>query len=393
MDNNTQANALPEKVMRRHLELIKELLPEFESQVLEEGRPADALLNHYLRTHREFGSRDRRFLALALFSYFRWRGWTVDRLGLDHAEACLVGSFLDSTEIHPSFAFMLEQVSLPDGLQPIGDRSLTEKRDILAAWFSEKPNSQPIAFIHLMPEGFESVMDPETIDRSIAEFQQRPPAWIRSRIDATELTSALNERGKSSRIHEVVKEAIAVESGVSLVHELSEHVGQFVVQDIASQCVGLIANPASGEEWWDCCAGAGGKSLHLMDLMNQDGKVLATDIRSEALKELKKRARRHGIRNIRTQPFNAAIDEPFTKTFDGVVVDAPCSGWGTWARNPDARWRTSRKDVLQCANRQQKILNNAKWCVKPGGILIYAVCTPHPSGNRRGGHELPRSAS
>jgi len=57
------------------------------------------------------------------------------------------------------------------------------------------------------------------------------------------------------------------------------------------------------------------------------------------------------------------------------MVDAPCSGWGTWSRNPDARWRSSRRDVAQCATRQLKILNNVKWCVKPGGVLIYAVCS------------------
>jgi 16S rRNA (cytosine967-C5)-methyltransferase len=103
--------------------------------------------------------------------------------------------------------------------------------------------------------------------------------------------------------------------------------------------------------------------------------VLATDIRVPALKELKKRARKYGIRGIRTQPHNVVLDEPFSKTFDGVLIDAPCSGWGTWPRNPDARWRSSKRDVVQCANRQLKILNNATWCVKPGGVLVYAVCT------------------
>jgi len=147
-----------------------------------------------------------------------------------------------------------------------------------------------------------------------------------------------------------------------------------VVQDISSQAVGRVADPKTGEEWWDCCAGAGGKALHLMDLM-KDGKLLASDNRIPVLKELKKRARKHGIRHIRTQPFNAVNDEPFTKTFDGVLVDAPCSGWGTWSRNPDARWRASRRDVVQCATRQLKILNNVKWCVKPGGTLVYSVCT------------------
>ena len=176
-------------------------------------------------------------------------------------------------------------------------------------------------------------------------------------------------------IHAAHPTALSLTGGVSLAKALPGQAGQFVVQDIASQCVGHVCNPQKGADWWDCCAGAGGKALHLMDLMELEGKVLATDIRSSVLKELKKRARKYGIRNIRTQTHNAVYDEPFKKAFDGILVDAPCSGWGTWARNPDARWRTSKRDVTQCANRQIKILNNAAWCAKPGGVLVYAVCT------------------
>ncbi len=375
MDNNTQANALPDKVLRRHFELLKEIIPEFTRLVFEEGRPADLMLNHYLRTHRELGSRDRRFLSQAVFSYFRWYGWSVGKLGLPPEEACLLGALLDSTELQPSFQYIQQQCTLPEGLTPVGDQSLVEKHDAVNEWFKGHPRMQPIALADLLPTDFEIVVDPRAISHCIQEFQQRPPTWIRTRTDAREIAGILKDGNIPSHIHGLMDHALSVEGGVNLTHELSKHAGQFVVQDISSQCVGFACAPEPGQDWWDCCAGAGGKAMHLMDLMQQKGKVLATDVRIEALKELKKRARRYGIRGIRTQPFNAAIDEPFTKTFDGVLVDAPCSGWGTWARNPDARWRTSRRDVAQCSTRQLKILNNAKWCVKPGGILVYAVCT------------------
>ncbi len=375
MENNTQPNPLPEKVLRRHFELLKELLPELNRLVLEEGRPADTLLNHYLRSHRELGSRDRRFLSQAVFSYFRWYGWTVASMKLEPAEACLLGVMLDTTEAHPSFEYIQSKCAAPAALAPIGARSIDEKRDAVIAWYQDHPRFQPPAPADLLPPDFAAVVDPEAITPCITEFQHRPPAWIRSRGELSQLTEALAERNIPFRKHDRVETALSVDSGTSLTHQLKEYSGQYIVQDISSQCVGLACAPSAGEDWWDCCAGAGGKALHLMDLMQHTGKVLATDIRPEALKELKKRARRYGVRNIRTQPFNAATDEPFTKTFDGVVVDAPCSGWGTWGRNPDARWRTSQRDVVQCANRQLKILNNAVWCVKPGGVLVYAVCT------------------
>ncbi len=374
MYNNTHAKPLPEKVLRRHFELLSDLLSDFSRLVFEEGRPADTLLNQYLRSHRELGSRDRRFLSQALFSFFRWYGWTIGKLDLAPVEACLLGAMLDSTELHPSFQYIQRQLKIPKEVIPIGERSIREKHDAIEAWYKNNDHKS-LEPADLLPPDFQAVVDPDIIDRCITEFQQRPPAWIRSRTDSTILIQALTERNIPARPHQVLQTAIAIESGVSLAHELKDHAAQFVIQDLASQCVDLVCAPSSGQEWWDCCAGAGGKSLHLMDLMQQEGKILATDVRLNALKELKKRARHYGIRNIRTQPFNAAADAPFTKTFDGVLVDAPCSGWGTWARNPDARWRTSQKEVAQCANRQLKILNNALWCVKPGGVLVYAVCT------------------
>ncbi|MBT8042133.1 MAG: class I SAM-dependent methyltransferase [Pontiella sp.] len=375
MDSDNTPNPLPEKVVRRHAELIVDLLPDLSKLVFEDGRPADTLLNTYLRAHRELGSRDRRFLAQAVFSYFRWYGWTVNRLGLNPVEACLVGAALDMAALPQSFEYLAGRCKLPFKVEPVGDQSVEEKCSVLAEWFKDEPASESLALSDLVLPEFGELVDPDQANRCIVEFQKRPPAWIRARTEPEAITKALHERQVPTASHDRVTAAVSVKGGVSLAGILSEQISQFVVQDITSQCVGLVCAPKKGEDWWDCCAGAGGKAMHLMDLMEQDGKVLATDIRAPALKELKKRARKHGIKHIRTQPFNAVNDEPFTKTFDGVLADAPCSGWGTWSRNPDARWRTSRRDVAQCANRQLKILNNAAWCVKPGGVMVYAVCT------------------
>ncbi|MEN8254784.1 MAG: class I SAM-dependent methyltransferase [Verrucomicrobiota bacterium] len=366
---------LPEKVVRRHADMLGELLPEITRLVIEEGRPADGLLSRHLREHKELGSRDRRFLSQAVFSYFRWYGWTVNKLKLPPAEACLLGAALDCTEMGDSFKYLEGRCSLPFPVKPLGDKSLSEKVAILNKRFEETPGIQPLNLSDLVLPDFGNMIDPEKALPSIEQFQKRPPTWMRSRTDPAQLVQALAESNVPCSAHDVLPTALAVAGGTSLANILSAHTGQFVVQDIASQCVGRVCAPQKGEDWWDCCAGAGGKALHLMDLMQQDGKVLATDIRVPALKELKKRARKYGIRHIRTQPHNAVYDEPFKKTFDGVLVDAPCSGWGTWPRNPDARWRSSKRDIAQCANRQVKILNNAAWCVKPGGTLVYAACT------------------
>jgi 16S rRNA (cytosine967-C5)-methyltransferase len=375
MTDQNQPFTLPEKVLRRHAQLLAELLPEFTRIVLEEGVPADASLNAYLRAHREFGSRDRRFLSQAVFSYFRWYGWTVNRLRLSPTEAALIGTALDADDMPPGFQYIEDRSSLPFKAGAMAGLNITQKQEFLNECFKEVLGTEPLTLADLVLPEFDTVIDPAVKDRCIAAFQQRPPTWLRSRKDPLEIIRVLTEQGIPSRQHTRITEALCLEGGISLNHALKDHAGQFVVQDISSQCAGLVCAPAEGEEWWDCCAGAGGKAIHLMDLMNQNGKILATDIRGSALKELKKRARKHGIRHIRTQPHNAAADEPFKKVFDGVLVDAPCSGWGTWGRNPDARWRTSRRDVIQNAVRQLKILDNVAWCVKPGGVLVYAVCS------------------
>ena len=375
MDDETKPKSLPEKVVRRHADMVGELLPELTRTVLEEGRPADSLLSHHLRAHKELGSRDRRFLSQAVFSYFRWFGWTVRKLALPVTDACLIGAALDSTELNDSFSYLEGRCSLPCPVEPLGDKSLSEKAAILTEWFGHNADGQPLEVADLVHPDFGSMIDPEVALSCIEQFQKRPPTWIRTRVHADLLVKRLQNHNVPCSEHPMLPSAVSVSGGTSLANVLSGHVAKFAVQDIAAQCVGHICSPQENEDWWDCCAGAGGKALQLIDLMHQNGKVLATDTRSSALKELKKRARKHGIRGIRTQIHNAVRDEPFKKKFDGVLVDAPCSGWGTWPRNPDARWRTSKRDVTQYATRQVKILNTASWCTRPGGKLIYAVCT------------------
>jgi 16S rRNA (cytosine967-C5)-methyltransferase len=375
MENDIQPKSLPEKVVRRHADMLDELLPEITRLVIEEGRPADGLLSHHLRAHKELGSRDRRFLSQAIFSYFRWYGWTISKLKLTGAEACLIGAALDCTELGDSFQYLETRCKLPCPVEPLGGKPLAEKAATLNEWFKDTEDFQPLGLSDLVLPDFINVVDPEKALLCIEHFQKRPPTWMRSRTDPALIIQALADRDIPSSVNDHLTAAVSIKGGVSLANVLASQAAQFVVQDLASQCVGHICAPKKGEDWWDACAGAGGKSLHLMDLMQQDGKVLASDIRLTALKELKKRARKYGIRGIRTQPHNVANDEPFRKTFDGVLIDAPCSGWGTWPRNPDARWRTSKRDVVQYSTKQVKILNNAAWCVKPGGTLVYAVCT------------------
>ena len=153
------------------------------------------------------------------------------------------------------------------------------------------------------------------------------------------------------------------------------HTGEFELQDIGSQAVGLICAPQLGETWWDACAGEGGKMLHLSAIMQNKGLIWASDSAAWRLQRLKRRAARAKVFNYRTAPWDGGPRLPTKTKFDGVLVDGPCSGTGTWQRNPHARWTLTAKDVEELSSLQQALLANVAQAVKPGGKLVYAVCT------------------
>lgn len=151
--------------------------------------------------------------------------------------------------------------------------------------------------------------------------------------------------------------------------------GHFEIQDLASQFVGNFCQPEPGENWWDMCAGEGGKTVHLADLLQQKGCVWATDRAAWRLQRLKRRAARAKIFNYQSALWDGKSKPPCRKPFDGILLDAPCSGLGTWQRNPNARWTTTFEDVKELMELQFKLLESAVARLKPGGKLVYSVCT------------------
>jgi 16S rRNA (cytosine967-C5)-methyltransferase len=153
------------------------------------------------------------------------------------------------------------------------------------------------------------------------------------------------------------------------------HQGEFELQDLSSQVVGLVCNPQKGETWWDACAGEGGKLLHLSELMSNSGLIWASDRAEWRLKILRRRAARAKVFNYRSVSWDGGSKLPTRTKFDGVLVDAPCSGVGTWGRNPHARWTIDAEDVKELAALQIQLLSNAAGALKQGGKLIYSICT------------------
>ena len=160
--------------------------------------------------------------------------------------------------------------------------------------------------------------------------------------------------------------------------------GLFQVQDEATQIVTTLVDPKPGEKILDACAGIGGKTGHMGQTMKNQGNIVAWDLDPKKLAVLSTEMERLGITNVTTKKMDALDIDPAEQgnLFDRVLVDAPCTGLGVLRRNPDARWSHSPKDITRLAALQKKILNNLASLVKPGGILVYAVCSCEPEENK-----------
>jgi len=364
--------------------------------ILETKRPADRELSSFFRKNKKFGSRDRRLVSEALYSIFRWWGWVGPR-GRDEARLwsqlsedsaddpawimILLGSHLldgvgDPHPIALRWRDMLQDFQVPiHHVDCVGDRPLMERGEYIGELFGlSTRNWKDLA----PPWFFQHVPLPRQEQAGIIEsFQSRPPIWLRvQNAPVADVLASLKEAGLAPLTGEQVPTAIRLQSARINLFELpSFRAGNFEVQDLASQCIGLACQATKGQRWWDVCAGAGGKSLQLGAMMQGQGLVVATDIRSWKLEDLKKRARRSQLSNITTREFSGEGIPSKKPTFDGVLVDAPCSCTGTWRRNPDARWTTRVEDIAEMAEIQYGILQNAIAALKPGGLLVYATCS------------------
>jgi 16S rRNA (cytosine967-C5)-methyltransferase len=159
--------------------------------------------------------------------------------------------------------------------------------------------------------------------------------------------------------------------------------GLFQVQDEAAQLVTLHLNPQSGETILDACAGLGGKTGHIAQMMKNSGRLVAMDKDENKLMRLESEMHRLGVSIVTTciHDLSSPLNREHFGKFDRILLDAPCSGLGVLRRNPDIKWRASQQNLAYCQKRQALFLDNLAHFVKPFGILVYAVCSMEPEEN------------
>ncbi len=157
--------------------------------------------------------------------------------------------------------------------------------------------------------------------------------------------------------------------------------GGLEIQDEGSQIVALLANAQPGQQVLDYCAGAGGKTMALANAMQNKGQIFAYDADRNRLKPIYDRLKRNGVRNVQVRaPVEGALENLVGK-MDKVIIDAPCTGTGTWRRHPDSKWRLTPEQLEKRVSEQAQILTEAAKFMQPEGEMIYITCSVLPQEN------------
>ncbi len=304
-------------------------------KLVQAGTPADQALRESLTQDRHFTApAERRGISRAVFTYYRWWRW-LDEGGSPQKQLAAALALQERFDRNPASIKpeALAAKAVPDWLK---------------------------AEMEIIPQEW------------LVQLQREPRLWIRAKAGTgAALAKKLGHCTPAPQSPEALHY-----SGLTDLYRTPEfQAGEFEIQDLASQFVSLACAPHPGETWWDACAGEGGKTMHLSDLMQNKGLLWASDRSHRRLAKLKERAARAKVFNFRAAPWAGGIKLPTKTKFDGILVDAPCTGIGTWQRNPHARWTTQPQDIRELAVVQRLLLDNVAGSLKPGGRLVYAICT------------------
>ncbi|MFF2414565.1 16S rRNA (cytosine(967)-C(5))-methyltransferase [Bacillus sp. Nf3] len=206
----------------------------------------------------------------------------------------------------------------------------------------------------------------------------------RMKTDRTALQQKLMDAGIETELGDLSEDALKLMKG-SIVSTPSFQEGYVTIQDESSMLVARALDPQPGETVLDACAAPGGKSTHIAERMNDEGKIVSLDLHEHKVKLIKQAAKRLNLTQIEAKALDArkAADYYSEASFDRILIDAPCSGFGVIRRKPDMKYTKSQEDSARLAAIQQAILKEAAPLLKPGGTLVYSTCTMDPTENQQ----------
>lgn len=356
-----------------------DLLAEIEA----DPRPADAVANHFFRNRRFIGAGDRREVSTLVWGCLRARrhlGWWLAHFNAPETPRLLLA-------LQALFSGMsLHKINMAFAAGRYGPPPLAPDEAIILEKFAghtlEHPN-MPDAVKFEIPDWILPLFKAQFGPALPAEMAALAiPAPLDMRINVLKTTreaaiAALAREGMDARPTQFSPWGLRLANRQSVTQTASFRDGLIEIQDEGSQLIALLVDAKPGMRVADYCAGAGGKTLAIAMTMGNKGHIVACDTSAPRLEGAVKRLRRAGVHNVEQHLLGPG--DKWTKRnaakFDRVLVDAPCTGTGTWRRNPDARLRLTEIDLAELRAKQAMILDQAQKLVKPGGKLIYATCS------------------
>ena len=336
-------------------------------RILDQKQPARIVLPQLFKMNRNWGSRDRKLVKRIFFDILRYKALYSYAGEISYENAnyyrelvgvwCVVNNItlptweeftlINAKRTIARFETELKPVlreSFPVWIYRLGERALGQN-----LWHKEMEALNNTALLVLRVN--------------------------RLKITPEELKETLFEQ------HEIIAQlvdgypdALILEKHINL-HTFSLYKkGYFEIQDANSQRVASFSKVLPGQKVLDICAGSGGKAIHLANCMLNKGTLIATDLRTKKLDQLKMRAKRNGVKIIKTIQIESLLENEH-QSFDVVLVDAPCSGTGTIRRRPEIKWQLSETALSQFQDQQSELLQNSALFTKPMGKLVYVTCS------------------
>ena len=348
-----------------------QLLNDFKSSTY----PADSFLSNFFKHQKKLGSHDRANIAEIFYGFIRNRRLIEFLAITSEIRSCLLIYlvFIKGLSIK-SLSSMIDE----DELNWLADKKAKKPHNInpeiklsLPDWLWEKLIS--LYGLDQATNIGQSLLEPADLNIRVNQLKQKKVDEV-----LAILQKDFSEVKDKIYLTHLSKLGISLPRGTPINRHHLFKDGSIEVQDEGSQLISLMLNPKRGQMVADFCAGAGGKTLAIADLMKNSGRVYAFDVSDKRLENLKTRLKRSGASNIypqRIQNENDLKIKRLKHKFDRVLVDAPCTGFGTLRRNPDLKWRYGEKDLIEINVKQLNILNAAASLCKKGAYLLYATCS------------------
>ena len=371
---------------------------------------ASPLLHAYLDKNDLSGTPDGRLLTHLVYGVLRFRGhldWILtgfcrgnfEKLDEGIKNILRTGIYqLKFSDRLPGFAVVNEAVNIAKILNPDKSalvnavlRNYLRRGQNIAFPSQRKNEAEYIAAFHSHPlwlvKKWVKIFGPQQTMSLCKANNELPPLTLRIntlKMSRDEMKEKLMAAGFDPEETKFSPDGIVLNTSANPIQKtVFFDEGCLRIQDEGAQLISYLVNCESSSSILDACAGSGGKATHLAAILKNNGLIIAIDRKQERLAELQEEVNRLGVNIIEAQTVDLSVDLPdfFREKFDGVLVDAPCSGLGTLRRNPEIKWRTNEKDVFAFAAAQKIILQNASAAVKNGGSLIYCTCSLLPEEN------------